>query len=120
MAALLPSGLVRPEPPAGGASGARLCKRYAAAGSVPSLDPGLLLEPANVGRDRLDLPPRDAGHRRHRPEPPVVRPDAALDREDEGRVPVVARLVDGVDERRALVRPERALAVATGTVGVEE
>ena len=85
-----------------------------------SVDPDRPLLLTDVGDDVVDLLRRESLDRWHRPEVPVVLRDATLDGQSEGRVGVVAGLVDLVEVRRAEVGAPQVGAVAPrAVVGVE-
>jgi hypothetical protein len=74
---------------------------------------------AHMGSDPGNLVPRQAGDRRHVPEAPVMRAQTVHHRHLEGVLAEVARLVDPVDKRRALIRARRLRAMTDGAVRTE-
>src|SRR5688500_17895401 len=83
------------------------------------LDAGLGLFGADVGDDGRDLVALER-LRRHRPEVPVMRLGAELDGRVEGRVGVVARRVDRVEERGPGLGPFQIDPVAGRAGSLEE
>jgi hypothetical protein len=69
--------------------------------------------------DQHGLAARDLPLGRHVTEGPVVLAHAALERKEERAVAVMPRLVDLVDQRRALVRSAAVVAMAGGAVCLE-
>ena len=78
------------------------------------------LKRANVGRDLKNILIAHTFDGRHVSEPPVMRPDTLLGRENERHVTMVARLVDTMDERRSLVGARRVYAVTRCAIRFEK
>ncbi len=62
------------------------------------------LDLAHEPHDRSNLLFRDLGLGRHVPESPVMLPHTDLDGDREGRIAVVSRMIDSVDQRGPFVR----------------
>lgn len=80
---------------------------------------GLLLEPANIFHNLIDVLGSYALDFRHIAKFPMVSANAVCRGQLKGRIAMMARLIDFVDQRRAMISPGSSLAVTHRATGVE-
>ena len=80
-------------------------------------DAGLLLEPADVFHDLIDITRRDTRDFRHVAELPMMRLDTVGGGPLERGIAVMIRLINLVDERRPLFGPHATHSVTRRTIG---
>ena len=88
--------------------------------AAPELEnPGLFLEPADVFHDLINIVGRHPLDLRHVAEFPMVRPDAVGRCILEGRVAVMIRFINLMDERRTLIGSHASGAVTARALGAK-
>lgn len=80
---------------------------------------GLLLEPADIFHNLIDVRGGYAFYLRHIAESPMVCTNPVRCRQLKRRIAVMVRFVDLVDERRAMISPSGSLAMTHRATGVE-
>jgi hypothetical protein len=83
-------------------------------------NPGLLLQPPDVGDDLSKILPAHAGDLRHVSKFPMVRSHAELRGTVKGGVRMMIGLVYLIEKRRTLRRTACARPMTTGTMGIEQ
>jgi len=86
---------------------------------VPSKNAGPLLEPANVPHNLINILGGHTLDLRHIAELPMVRTNAVGSRHLKRRIAVMVRLVDFVDQRRAVIGSGSSLAMTYRAMSVE-